>query len=159
MECAVLVLGIGNTLLSDDGVGVHVIRSLEEDGRTPHTSDQIRLRDAGTLGLALLPEIADAKGLIIVDATNFGGQPGEVQLFEDERMDKILGVKRDTPHEISMSDLISAARLSDSLPERRALIAIQPADTALGLDPTGAVAAAIPVARTIVSETIERWLT
>jgi len=159
MECAVLVLGIGNTLLSDDGVGVHVIRALE-NGRTnlPENQRDVRLRDAGTLGLALLPEIAEAQRLIIVDAANFGGEPGEVRLFEAEHMDTALGASRLTPHEISMSDLVSAARLSDSLPERRALVAIQPADTALGLDPTGPVAAAIPVAQSMVSETISRWL-
>ena len=80
MECAVLVLGIGNTLLSDDGVGVHVIRALE-NGRTnlPENQRDVRLRDAGTLGLALLPEIAEAQRLIIVDAANFGGEPGEVR--------------------------------------------------------------------------------
>ncbi|MCG6857647.1 MAG: hydrogenase maturation protease [Salaquimonas sp.] len=166
MECTVLVLGIGNTLLSDDGVGVHVIRALEErrgEATGPEnsleTNENVRLRDAGTVGLALLPEIAAAESLIVVDATNFGGEPGDVQLFEAENMDMVLGASRLTPHEISLSDLFSAARLSQSLPMRRALVAIQPADTALGLDPTEHVAAAIPIARNAVSEIIERWLT
>lgn len=166
MECRVLVLGIGNTLLSDDGVGVHVIRALEKGGTvddqqelSPERFEPVRLRDAGTVGLALLPEIAAAESLIVVDATNFGGVPGEVQLFEDEDMDAMLGRSRLTPHEISLSDLVSAAKLTQSLPARRALVAIQPADTALGLDPTAPVAAAIPVARAAVSEIIDKWLT
>ena len=98
MECTVLVLGIGNTLLSDDGVGVHVIRALEESRSaqghleiSPDERESVRLRDAGTVGLALLPEIAAAESLIVVDATNFGGAPGEVQLFEAENMDAMLG--------------------------------------------------------------------
>lgn len=166
MECTVLVLGIGNTLLSDDGVGVHVIRALEESRSaqghleiSPDEREPVRLRDAGTVGLALLPEIAAAESLIVVDAANFGGAPGEVQLFEAENMDAMLGRSRLTPHEISLSDLVSAAKLTQSLPARRALVAIQPADTALGLDPTTPVAAAIPVASNAVSDIIERWLT
>ncbi len=166
MECSVLVLGIGNTLLSDDGVGVHVIRALEngrsEEDRGGPSSDArpvVRLRDAGTVGLALLPEIAAAESLIVVDATNFGGEAGEVQLFEAENMDAVLGNARLTPHEISLSDLVSAARLTQSLPARRVLVAIQPVDTTLGLDPTSPVAAAIPVASEAVNGIIERWLT
>ena len=166
MECAILVLGIGNTLLSDDGVGVHVIRALEKERACEESGEAfseeqpgIRLRDAGTVGLALLPEIAAANSLIVVDATNFGGTPGEVQLFEAENMDSVLGNARLTPHEISLSDLVSAAKLTQSLPARRALVAIQPADIALGLDPTEPVAAAIPIARNAVNEIIGRWLT
>ena len=72
-------------------------------------------------------------------------------------MDAVLGRSRLTPHEISLGDLVSAAKLTRSLPARRALVAIQPADTSLGLEPTEAVAAAIPVAQAAVDGLIEQW--
>lgn len=66
-----LVLGIGNSLLTDDGVGIHVIEAL-----VPEASGHLIIRDGGTIGLALLPEIEDADQLIAVDAMELGGMAG-----------------------------------------------------------------------------------
>jgi Hydrogenase maturation protease len=88
----------------------------------------------------LLPEIETARALIVVDAANFGGAPGEVRVFDEEAMDAKLGAAKTSAHELVLADLIGAARLSGSRPERRALVGIAPASVGWGLEPTPEVA-------------------
>ena len=71
----VLVMGVGNTLLQDDGIGVHVSESLRSSGAA---SAGLRIVDGGTIGLSLLPDIEDADAVIIVDASEIGEPPGTI---------------------------------------------------------------------------------
>ncbi len=156
MAGKILVLGLGNRLLTDDGVGLHVIAALPcESARRRGAS--IVVLDGGTLGLALLPEIESAAALIVVDAANFGGAPGEVRVFDAEAMDAQLGVAKTSAHELALADLVSAARLCGSLPERRALVGVAPSSVQWGLEPTPEVAASIPLACAEIESIIERW--
>lgn len=154
----IVVLGVGNTLLTDDGIGVHVVRELidaaEGDGG-PRRG--VVYHDGGTIGLALLPLIENAAGVVLVDAADFGGAVGEVRCFEGDDMDALLRVKRSTPHEIAVSDLILTAELIGRKPARRALVAIQAGDLTLGAEPQAAVLAAKPQARGEVEAILERW--
>ncbi len=140
-----LVLGIGNLLLRDEGVGVHVARALasatesSEGGLPPGT----RVVDGGTLGLDLLPLLADADGVVLVDAANLHREPGAVAVLRgDELASGMAGHL--SPHQVGLGDLLGAARLMGSLPGRICLVAIQPADIEPGLDLTPEVAAAFP---------------
>lgn len=150
----ILVLGLGNTLLSDDGIGVHVIETLRADLASLGGID---VRDGGTLGLSLLPDVENADALILVDAAEVGGAAGDVRCFEGIEMDRRLTGKKRTAHEVAAADLLDAAALTGRKPERRALVAVQPASTDWGLAPTSAVERAIPVACATVRELIERW--
>ncbi len=150
----VLVLGLGNTLLSDDGVGVHVVEALRA---ARGFGDDVVLRDGGTLGLALLPELESAEALIVVDAAAFSAVPGEVRVFEGAAMDAQLAGKRHTVHEVNLVDLMGAAELSGVRPERRALVGIEPKSFEWGLAPTDVVAAAVPRACAAVGELIAGW--
>ncbi len=148
-----LVLGIGNTLLSDEGVGVHVVRRLQT---TP--VDAVRYLDGGTLGLSLTAYMADAESLIVVDAAELKAAAGSVQVFEDAAMDHYLKAGgRRSVHEVGLIDLLAAISLAGELPTRRALIGIQPGSLDWGDSPSPRVAAAIPHACRAVSELIERW--
>lgn len=154
----IVVLGVGNTLLTDDGVGVLVVRELAEAARPAEAGDPaVVYHDGGTIGLALLPLIENRSGVILVDAADFGGRLGEVRLFEGDEMDALLRVKRSTPHEIAVSDLILTAELIGAKPDRRALVAIQAGDLTLGAEPQPQVAAAIGRARSEVTALVERW--
>ena len=154
----IVVLGVGNTLLTDDGIGVHVVRELidaaERDGSS---TEGVVYHDGGTIGLALLPLIENAGGVILVDAADFGGAVGEVRRFEGDDMDALLRAKRSTPHEIAVSDLILTAELIGTKPDRRALVAIQAGDITLGAEPQAVVLAAVPEARGEVVAILERW--
>ena len=156
----ILVLGVGNTLLTDDGVGVLVVREMAEAAAGDEPRGQgapVVYHDGGTIGLALLPLIENRGGVILVDAADFGGRLGEVRLFEGDDMDALLRVKRSTPHEIAVSDLILTAELIGTKPDRRALVAIQAGDVTLGAEPQPEVAASIGLARAEVSALVERW--
>lgn len=152
----ILVLGLGNTLLTDDGIGLHVIAALER-AVPKESAARIVILDGGTLGLSLLPEIEAATALIVVDAANFGGTPGEVRVFDEAAMDVQLGAAKTSAHELALADLIGAASLSGCLPRRRALVGISPASVSWGLEPTLEVAASIPLACAAIEGIIERW--
>lgn len=149
-----LILGVGNTLLSDDGFGVHVIERLRE---ALGTDEDIIIRDGGTLGLTLLPEIEDADRLIVVDAGELHDAPGTMRVYYNEDMDRHLSQAKGTVHEVAMSDLLDAARLVGRAPQARALIVVQPEITTWGEVPTPAVAEAIPLACEKTISIVEEW--
>jgi len=149
-----LVLGIGNTLLSDEGVGVHALHYLAE--HHPNLPDA-ELLDGGTLSFTLAAPIAAADGLIVVDAARLDQPPGTVRLFEGEAMDSFVKGSHGSVHEVGLSDLLDMARLTGDLPSRRCLIGIQPRELGWGEQPTPEVAAALPAAAALLLEAIERW--
>lgn len=155
MERKTVVLGVGNTLLSDEGVGVHVIEQLRRD----HPElDAVEFLDGGTLSFTLAGPMAEASQLIVIDAAELKAEAGTISLFENEAMDDYLGRgKRRSVHEVSLLDLLAIAHLSDALPARRALIGIQPQQVEWGEAPSPAVAAAIPQACAMTLNLIEKW--
>src|SRR5574340_964079 len=150
-----LVLGIGNTLLTDEGVGIHVIAALAS--RLAHLPD-VTLLDGGTLSFTLAGPIEEADALIVVDAANIGTKPGQWTLLKGDEMDAFLmSNRRATVHEVGLTDLRAIAILAGHWPDKRAMLAIQPADIDWGDYPTPAVAAAIPPACAAIHELIEEW--
>ncbi len=150
----ILVLGLGNDLLSDEAVGVRVVRYLAEGGLVPRGVD---LLDGGTLSFTLAGPIAEAGGLIVVDAARLGASPGRVEVIEGEAMDRKLAGACSSVHEVGLADLFDIARLTDSLPPNRCLVGIEPASIDWGSDLTPAVADAVPEAAARVLEVIARW--
>ena len=150
-----LILGIGNTLLADEGIGVHVIEYLQtRHDPLPDTT----LVDGGTLSFTLAGAIESADNLIVVDAAQLHAQPGTVKTFIDEDMESFLHTNnKRSVHEVGLLDLMTIARLSDHYPTRRALIGIQPQKLDWGEHPTEEVQAAIPAACDQVRELLETW--
>jgi hydrogenase maturation protease len=149
-----LVLGIGNTLLSDEGVGVHALHYLAGHHPLP---PHVELLDGGTLSFTLAGPVAAADGLIVVDAARLDAAPGTVRLFEGEAMDTFVKGSHGSVHEVGLSDLLDMVRLSGDLTRYRCLIGIQPRELGWGEQPTPEVAAALPEAAALVLETIGRW--
>ncbi len=149
-----LVLGIGNTLLADEGVGV---RSVEAMRLQCHDFVDIEYLDGGTLSFTLAVPVGECDELLVIDAANLSATPGTVRLFAGEEMDRYLrrgGLR--SVHEVGLTDLLDMVRLADGLPQRRALIGIQPDLVDWG-EPSAAVAAAIPEACRQACEVIEAW--
>lgn len=152
---SILILGIGNTLLSDEGVGVHVVKALHHQGPWP---DDVEMLDGGTLSFTLAAPISTARGLVVVDAAQLQDAPGTLKVFRGEAMDRFLrGNRKSSVHEVGLTDLMSIAQLTDSWPDLRALVAIQPAKVDWGDDPTEAVAAAIPLACEAIRDLVREW--
>lgn len=155
MSQSVLVLGLGNTLLCDEGVGVHVIRYLRE--HHPDVPD-VEYLDGGTLSFTLAGPIEDADGLIVVDATELGAEAGTIRCFQNQAMDTFVGGNRKrSVHEVSLLDLLAVAYLTERLPARRALIGIQPQTVDWSDRPTAKIAAAIPRAGQQVLDILQAW--
>lgn len=155
MAVRTVVLGVGNTLLSDEGAGVHVVERLR---RYHPELAGVEFLDGGTLSFTLAGVMAGAEQLIIIDAAELDAPPGTLALYRDGEMDAYLGRgKRRSVHEVSLLDLLAIATLTDALPARRALIGIQPGTVDWGEAPTGAVAAAIPLACDMTLGLLREW--
>jgi hydrogenase maturation protease len=155
VDHTVLVLGLGNRLLRDDAAGPLTLDAL--NAAPTGAPVGARCCDGGTVGLALLPRIEDADALIVVDAARFGAEPGTVRVFEGEVMDRQLVGRKSSAHEVALADLMAAAAFNGRLPTRRALVAVQPGSTDLGLVPTPPVQAAVPRLCDAVRELVQRW--
>lgn len=156
MDRRTVVLGVGNTLLADEGAGVHAVRALAQSPGAD-VACGVELVDAGTLSFSLAVLIEDAARLIVIDAAQLGEQPGAIRLFEGAEMDCFLGRPRRSPHEVGLIDLLATAQLGGHLPAQRALVGIQPERVDWGELPSQAVAAAIPIACGMVRDLIARW--
>lgn len=161
MSKKTLILGLGNTLLGDEGIGVHVLEHLRNHIHQfiPDLEDNLELLDGGTLSFTLATAIEDSAQLIVIDATRLDAEPGTVRVFEGESMDSYLGTgKRSSVHEVSLLDLMAVAALSGHLPEQRALIGIQPENIDWSDVPTPAVRNAIPTVCDHVIELVQCWM-
>ncbi|WP_455384478.1 HyaD/HybD family hydrogenase maturation endopeptidase [Acidihalobacter prosperus] len=150
-----LVLGLGNTLLGDEGVGVYAVQRLEQalaDARG------VRCLDGGTLSFTLAGPIEDCHRLVVIDAAELHEEPGSTRVFEGEEMDRHVGAggKRSV-HEVSLADLLAIACLAGRLPDQRALIGIQPEFVDWSDTPTAAGLRGIETACTLALDLIRRW--
>lgn len=138
----VVVLGIGNTLLTDEGAGVHAARYFS---RQFGQLEKVRVLDGGTLSFTLSEHIDDADLLIVFDAARLGGAPGKTDFFVDDDMDRFLGSGRCSVHEVGLMDLLGMSHLRGCLPRHRVLVGIEPDVIDWGEELTPAVEKSIPI--------------
>jgi hydrogenase maturation protease len=151
----VLVVGLGNTLLSDDGVGIHVVRRLSSD---PHAPTFLQALDGGTLGFRLMEAVAQSDAALFIDAAELGQPPGTIRLFEQEALDLYTRRgERVSAHEAGLVDLLTLARMDGWAPEHVAVLGIQPQRIDWGERLSEAVARALPDACHIAVDTVRRW--
>lgn len=126
----IAVLGIGNILLRDEGVGVHAVNALKE--RYVFSAD-VELIDGGTMGLDLLPFIEGKDKVLIIDAADFGEKPGIIKTIEGKNIPAFLNTKFSV-HQIGLPDMLFAANIMGITPPDICLVGIQPGDTGTGLE-------------------------
>lgn len=131
-----LILGVGNLLMSDDGVGVHVIQRLNESQVLP---EEVQAVDGGTCGLDLLQYFDGVEHLIVVDAANLSQPPGSIQRMVGEQVPAFLAQKV-SPHEINLPELLFSAKLTGLYPKRVVVLGVQPQTIDTGVDLSPAVA-------------------
>jgi len=138
--CApVLVLGLGNRLLADDGLGPELAELLECE----HGVDaRIEFVDGGTQGLALLGLLDQRQALLILDAVALGAAPGSVHVVDDPL--SVHTPRSQGAHEGNAGELLAAALLLGSLPRRVALVGIEPGPLRTHIGLSGAVLVALP---------------
>jgi len=153
-----LILGVGNTLLTDEGAGIHALNQLQS--AIPNIQPEItnlNFIDGGTLSFTLAVWIEDCSNLIVFDATELHQPAGTVNTFVGSEMDKFLGTTKRSAHEVGLIDLMDIARLTENLPENRALIGIQPDKMGWGMKPTAAVQDALDEAVGEAVKLIQQW--
>jgi len=129
------VIGLGNILLKDEGVGVHVVKAI---GERYTFSPQVEIIDGGTLGLDLLHFFEGKEKLLIIDAADFRMEPGHIAVLENDDIPSALFAKLSV-HHIGLSDLLFAAKLKDLTPSQLCFIGIQPESIDVGLDMTALI--------------------
>ncbi|MDR1124780.1 MAG: hydrogenase maturation protease [Deltaproteobacteria bacterium] len=146
----ILVLGVGNVLLSDEGAGVHAVRWLEERYRFP---GHVRLLDGGTLGLLLMDELLAAQRLIVIDAVRGGQAPGSVYRLEKEGLRRGLGFS-DSLHQLDLLDALNLHAMSGAAIPEIVVFGLEPENiSALSPALGAACRAALPkLCRMVINE-------
>lgn len=126
---SVLVLGIGNILMRDEGIGVRVIEALEQDYHMPA---DVEVVDGGTAGMGLLDLIARREHVIVIDAVRLGAEPGTIVRLTGESIPVRLR-QRLTPHSLGFGDVLAMLSVLDQSPNEVVVIGIEPADLSFGL--------------------------
>jgi len=153
-----LILGIGNTLLTDEGAGIHALNRLQLACSNIHPENSnLNFIDGGTLSFTLAVWIEDCNNLIVFDATELHQPPGSVKVFIGSEMDDFLGKTKRSAHEVGLIDLMDIARLTNKLPANRALIGIQPDKMGWGMKPTVSVEAALENAANEALQLLKEW--
>ena len=134
----VLVLGVGNALLRDDGVGLRLLAELSSKW-----NGEVEFLDGGTQGLALLGRIAGRRALLILDAVKLGAAAGAVHVLRDWQD---CATRSSTAHESNVSELLAVSTLLGECPETVAIVGIEPQRIATGMELSDAVAQAVPSA-------------
>ena len=124
-----LILGLGNLLCSDDGLGALVVQKIAECREIP---DGVLVLDGGTLGLALLPYLEDAERAILVDAIQADAPPGTLVRVEGEDVGPAVAARLSV-HQVGVSDLIEAARWRGRVPPTLILLGVVPDTIELGV--------------------------
>lgn len=149
---SILVLGLGNILLSDEGVGVRIVEALDASHVLP---EGVELLDGGTSGMDLLDMVAERDCLIVADAINANGPAGRIVRLEDDNI-RMLFETRFSPHQLGLSDLLAALRLVDKAPRRVVVIGVVPQDLSLGLNLSEPVAEGRDVAVSMIVDELSR---
>jgi len=126
----VTLIGLGNILLRDEGVGVQAVRALSERYEAP---PGLEIVDGGTSALDLLPYIEGRDRVLFVDAVNFGKAPGYIGVLQNAEIPAFFGAKSSL-HHLGLADVLAAAQLLDSLPPEICLLGIQPHTLETGLE-------------------------
>jgi len=137
---SILVLGLGNILMQDEGIGVRIVEALEARWTFP---EHVSLVDGGTCGMDMLDIIASHRRIIVVDAVKTGAPPTTLVRLTGDEVPAFFKGKL-SPHQVGLSDLLAALRLQDAEPESITVIGCVPAGMKITLDLTPEVAAKVP---------------
>lgn len=127
---SILVLGLGNILLSDEGVGVRIVEALDAAHELPA---EVEVLDGGTSGMDLLDMVAERDCLIVADAINADQPAGNVIRLEDDDI-RMLFETRFSPHQLGLSDMLAALRLVGKAPRRVIVVGVVPQNLSLGME-------------------------
>ena len=148
-----VVLGLGNMLMADDGVGLAALARLEEEWFIPR---DVELVDGGTWGMCLLPVIERADRVLILDAIDLGDPPGTLIRLEGDEIPRFLALKL-SPHQVDLREVLALAELRGTLPGQVIALGIQPERVEMSAVFSPVVAARLDQLVHLAAETLYDW--
>lgn len=146
--CPILVLGLGNILLQDEGIGVRAVQHMQRNFEFP---PQVEVLDGGTAGMALYEHIVDRDQIIVIDAVKTGREPGTLVKLENKDVPAFFRTKV-SPHQLALSDILAALKIGgEHLPEI-VVIGIEPVTLETGLEMSATVSGKL---NALVEKTLE----
>ncbi|MGG3561458.1 HyaD/HybD family hydrogenase maturation endopeptidase [Neobacillus rhizosphaerae] len=132
VESKITILGIGNTLFSDEGVGIHLLPLLEEALKEV---ENIEIIEGLTDGMRLLGPVEEAENLIIIDAINAGKEGGTIISLVGEEIPAYFGIKMSI-HQLGFQEVLLAAKMRERYPKQIVMVGMQPTSLELGVELT-----------------------
>ena len=136
----IVVLGVGNILLTDEGVGVRVVEVLGERYRLP---PDVELIDGGTCGMEFLEQLENLDALIVVDCVRCHQPPATPVLLTGEQVPVFFKTKL-SPHQVGLCDVLASLELTGRAPRETVIVGMQPVSMELGMELSPEVAARLP---------------
>lgn len=154
MTKKITILGIGNTLFSDEGVGIHLLPLLEEALKN---YEDIEIIEGLTDGMRLLGPVEDAENLIIIDAINAGGvDPGTIITLVGDEIPAYFGIKMSV-HQLGFQEVLMAAKMRERYPKQIVMFGMQPSSLELGIELTETNKKKLGELRDVVINQVNAW--
>jgi hydrogenase maturation protease len=136
----VVILGVGNILLTDEGVGVYAVNELLARYDLP---EEVEVIDGGTSGMDCLDQVSDADHLLIADAMRAKKEPGTITRLSGDQIPAFFKTKI-SPHQVGISDMLAALNFHGLMPRNIVLFGIEPLSFATAMELSPSIAARIP---------------
>ncbi len=149
----IVLLGVGNIILSDEGVGVRAVEEIERRYRLP---DTVELIDGGTSGMEVMGNLSHADHVLILDAVRTGAAPATVVKLTGAEVPKFFSMKM-SPHQVSLSDVLATLEFAGESPGSVTVIGVVPVSLDNSLDLTPEVAAKLPQVVEMALEELRSW--
>jgi hydrogenase maturation protease len=149
----ITILGIGNTLFSDEGVGIHLLPILENELKD---DENIEIIEGLTDGMKLLGPVEDAENLIIIDAINAAKEPGTIISLVGDEIPAYFGIKMSI-HQMGFQEVLLAAKLRERYPKQIVMFGMQPTSLELGVELTETNRAQLPKLAKAVIGQVNAW--
>lgn len=148
----IVVLGVGNELLSDEGVGIHVVKEIQQKNIFP---PEIEVMEGGTDGFGLINIITDTDRLIVIDSIKGGSEPGTLYKFDIEDAPGTPDLFKTSVHQIGILEVINLSSLIGKTP-KTTVIGVEPKSITTGMELSEDVRAKIPRVIELIKEEVEK---
>jgi hydrogenase maturation protease len=148
-----LVIGLGNPLMADDGLGLVALERLRQGWRVPQS---VGLVDGGTWGMNLLPLIEDAERVLFLDAIDAGHPPGSLVVLERKELPRFFALKL-SPHQVDLREVLALAELRGTLPSDLVAMGLQPGRLEMSSGLSSEVERRLDELLAVVVTRLERW--
>ncbi len=152
-DSTIVLLGVGNILLTDEGLGIHVVNELR---RNYTFTPAITIIDGGTMGMELLSYMRGMKKLLLVDAISGEGKPGTIYEFVHDELEDYF-TEHISVHEVGMQDILRIRAIQEDPLEDAVVVGVEPETLDVGFEPSSVVQQSLPEVKERVLSVLKSW--